>query len=124
MIYIDNILYIARGPVETHKSVSLYLDYGSSESMLSTFISYASKLKKQKSKRVESRYTNGNISIRRIPRFTGRDVWRTVISRESCIDIIRENGTSSGFEDPEGACPRAVEVGSGRRSGQSWYYER
>lgn len=45
------------------------------------------------------------------------------ISREStCIDIIRTSGTSSGFEDPEGACPREVEVGSGPRSGQSWYY--
>ncbi|EFN72652.1 hypothetical protein EAG_06836 [Camponotus floridanus] len=67
----------------------------------------------------------GDISIRRIPGFTGRDIWRTVISREStCIDIIRASGTPSGFEDPEGACPRVVEVGSGRRSGQSWYYER
>lgn len=39
---------ISRTFVETHKSVSLYLDYGSSESTLSTFISYAPELKSRR----------------------------------------------------------------------------
>lgn len=107
-----------------HKSISLYLDQGSGKSTLSAFISYGPELKNG-DKRVESlptaiyRFVESPSSLAVM--YGG---WWTILRESTCIDIIRTSGTSSGFEDPEGACPREVEVGSGPRSGQSWYYRR